>query len=624
MNERVTDYDLHLLGEGTHLYAYEKLGAHPTSTGVHFAVWAPNARAVSVVGDFNGWSDQATPLVRRDGGVWTGLVPGLLLGSVYKYAVLGADGVLREKADPYAFASELRPKTASVVTALGGYAWGDHGWMRARAKKNALDAPISIYEVHLGSFRRVPEEGNRWLTYAELAERLADYASTMGYTHVELLPITEHPFDGSWGYQVTGYYAPTARFGTPHDFKRFVDVLHQRGIGVILDWVPSHFPRDGHALGTFDGTHLYEHADPRQGEHREWDTYVFNYGRREVASFLLSNALYWLREYHLDGLRVDAVASMLYLDYNRKPGEWVPNAYGGRENLEAVSFLRRLNEHVYGELPDVLMIAEESTSWPMVARPTYLGGLGFGLKWNMGWMHDVLEYMSKDPVHRSWHHQLLTFGLLYAFSENFVLPFSHDEVVHLKRSLLSKMPGDVWQKHANLRLLFAFMTGSPGKKLLFMGQEIGQWQEWSHDRSLDWHVLDDPRHRGLQRCVADLNHLYRSIPALHELDCVPEGFRWIECNDAQNGVFSWERRDRAGESVVLVCNFTPVVRHGYRIGLPSGGRWIETLNTDADAYGGSNVGNGGAVYAEDMAWHGRHHSVSLTLPPLGALVLRRS
>jgi 1,4-alpha-glucan branching enzyme len=633
----LTEDDLRLIHEGTHYRSYDRLGAHLREVagvrGVHFAVWAPNARRVSVVGDFNRWDGRRHPMRRRaESGVWELFLPGLGEGERYKFEVKGADGALQPlKADPYGFAFELRPATASIVADLDAYRWLDDDWLAARRHEDPLRRPIAIYEVHLGSWRQASEEGGRFLTYRELAPRLAEYVKAMGYTHVELLPVTEHPLDGSWGYQPTGYFAPTSRFGTPADFMAFVDHLHQQGIGVILDWVPAHFPRDGHGLACFDGTHLYEHADPRQREHREWGTLVFNYGRLEVANFLLSNALFWLERYHVDGLRVDAVASMLYLDYSRAPGEWVPNAYGGRENLEAIAFLRRFNELAYRHDPGVLTIAEESTAWPMVSRPTYLGGLGFGFKWNMGWMHDTLGYMSLDPIYRRHHHDRLTFGLLYFLHENFVLSLSHDEVVHLKGSLLTKMPGDLWQTFANLRAYYTFMYGHPGKKLLFMGGEFGQWREWDHDRSLDWHLLDpaaspDARfHQGLEQLVRDLNRLYRREPALFEADYEPGGFKWIDCGDWEQSIIAFLRRGGTdAEPVVFVLNFTPVPRHGYRVGVPAPGRYAELLNSDATAYGGSGVGNFGAVTAEAVPWHGRPWSLALTLPPLGGLVLKRA
>ncbi|MCW5983049.1 MAG: 1,4-alpha-glucan branching protein GlgB [Bryobacteraceae bacterium] len=624
-----TDFDAHLFAEGTHYRTYNKLGSRPAevdgAAGAYFAVWAPNAERVSVIGDFNYWNPDAAPMQVKAGiGVWECFIPGIGHGARYKYRIVSRyNHYSIDKADPYGFAAEIRPQTASRVWDLGGYEWGDAEWMAARQKRNALEAPISIYEVHLGSFMRSPDD-NAWLSYRDLAHKLADYVHHMGYTHVELLPVAEHPFDGSWGYQTVGYFAPTSRFGTPQDFMYLVDTLHQRGIGVIVDWTPAHFPNDAHGLGFFDGTHLYEHADPRQGSHPDWDTFVFNYGRREVTNFLIGNALFWLDKYHIDGLRVDAVASMLYLDYGRKHGEWIPNKYGGRENLDAIEFMRRLNETVYRECPGVFTVAEESTAWPMVSRPLYVGGLGYGLKWNMGWMHDMLDYMSKDPIHRTYHHDRITFSMMYAFSENFVLPFSHDEVVHLKGSMIAKMPGDDWQKFANLRLLYGYMFGHPGKKLLFMGNEFGQWKEWNHDVSLDWHLLDHPFHSGLQRWVRDLNTLYRGEPSLHEADFRPSGFSWIDCNDSHRSVVSFVRCGENPEApIVFVCNFTPEPRHNYRIGAPFGGEWREVLNSDAPLYGGSGQGNLGSVSASPIPMHGRFHSLLLTLPPLAIVALKR-
>jgi 1,4-alpha-glucan branching enzyme len=623
------DLDMHLLAEGRHLRIYEKLGAHPVEidgvAGVAFAVWAPNARRVSVVGSFNSWDGRCHPMRRRiEGGTWEIFLPGVGPGARYKFEIKGRDGrLLPLKADPYAQQSERPPQTASVVAAPPAHAWRDQAWMAGRAEANARAAPISIYECHLGSWARVPEEGNRFLAYGELADRLVPYVKEMGFTHVELMPVSEFPFDGSWGYQPICLYAPTARFGTPDDFRALVDRFHQAGIGVLVDWVPGHFPTDAHGLAWFDGTHLYEHADPRQGMHRDWNTMIYNYGRKEVTNFLIGSALYWLEQFHIDGLRVDAVASMLYLDYSRQPGEWIPNRYGGRENLDATAFLRRLNELVFGEHTGATTVAEESTAWPAVSRPTYVGGLGFGYKWNMGWMHDSLDYVGRDPIHRRWHHHELTFGLLYAFSENFVLPLSHDEVVHGKGSLLARMPGDRWQKFANLRAYFGFMFGHPGKKLLFMGGEFGQEREWNHDSSLDWHLLRDPFHRGLQDLLRDLNHLYRSEAALHECDCEPEGFDWIEANDADDSVYGFLRRNRAGDQiVVVVSNFTPRVRHNYRLGVPRPGYYAERLNTDASIYGGSNVGNAGGVRTQPLPAQGRLCSIDLTLPPLATLILR--
>jgi 1,4-alpha-glucan branching enzyme len=625
----LTDFDVHLWNEGSHFRAYEKLGAHPAersgTPGTRFAVWAPDAAQVSVIGDFNGWKSGVNPLQPvGSSGIWEGFVPGVSTGALYKYSISARHSGYRvDKADPYGFAAEIRPQTASKVWDLSGFDWNDHDWMTTRGGRNSLHAPISIYEVHLGSWRRVPKN-NGFLSYRDLAHQLAEYCHEMGYTHVELLPISEHPFDGSWGYQTVGYFAPTSRYGTPHDFMYFVDYLHRQGIGVILDWVPAHFPRDEHGLGYFDGTHLYEHADPKQGLHQDWGTFIFNFGRREVVNFLISNALFWLDKYHIDGLRVDAVASMLYLDYSRKEGEWTPNKYGGRENIEAIEFLRRFNHEVYRNFPDVQTYAEESTAWPMVSRPTYLGGLGFGLKWDMGWMHDTLKYISKEPIHRKYHQNDLTFRMVYAFGENFVLPLSHDEVVHGKGSMLAKMPGDEWQKFANLRLLYGYMFTQPGKKLLFMGGEFGQWREWSHDTSLDWHLLDYPMHKGLQRWVRDLNTTYRGEPGLHVYDCDSRGFEWIDCNDAEASVISFLRKGmNAVDDVLVVCNFTPVPRHNYRVGVPQGGRWDEILNSDAPLYGGSGQGNFGGVDAAPVSCHGRPYLLTITVPPLGMVAFRR-
>ena len=625
----LSEFDRYLLAEGTFHRAYQKLGAHLTDRdgrqGVQFAVWAPNAKRVSVVGDFNSWDASANRMEPSSAGVWESFVPGARQGDVYKYRLESKFRAYQvDKADPFGFAAEIRPQTASRVWDLGDYSWHDSAWMAGRRKNNSLDAPISIYEVHLGSWRRVPEEDNRWLSYREIAPLLADYVHNMGFTHVELLPVMEHPFDGSWGYETTGYFCPTSRFGTPTDFMYFVDYLHQQGIGVILDWVPAHFPKDEAGLGYFDGSHLYEHSDPRQGEHPDWNTFVFNYGRNEVRSFLISNSLFWLDKYHVDGLRVDAVAAMLYLDYGRREGEWIPNRYGGRENIEAIEFLRALNEEVYSTFPDAMMIAEESTAWPQVSRPVYVGGLGFGLKWNMGWMHDMLGYMSQDPVFRSYHHNQITFSLVYAFSENFVLPFSHDEVVYGKGSLTRKMPGDEWQKFANLRLLCGFMFGHPGKKLLFMGCEFGQWSEWNHDQSLDWHLLGIPLHSALQRWIRDLNTFYRGRPALYELDFDSGGFAWVDCTDFQRSVISFLRRGRnPREQVLFVCNFTPVVRQNYRVGVPLEGFWKEVLNSDAPLYGGSGQGNFGGSDTVPLPLHGHPFSLNMTLPPLGVVVYLR-
>lgn len=623
------ELDLHLMGEGTHLHLYQRLGAHVISLegvrGVSFAVWAPNARHVSVIGDFNDWDGRIHAMRKRFGsGVWEIFLPGLGEGALYKYEIKGPDGqLLPAKADPYGFAAELPPRTASQVYDLKSYAWDDAAWLATRKGASARNAPVSIYEVHLGSWRRKQDEGNRVLNYRELAIELGAYVQEMGFTHIELLPIHEHPFTGSWGYQPIGLYAPTSRFGSPDDFRWFVDHLHSLGIGIIIDWVAGHFPTDAHGLFEFDGTHLYEHADPRQGFHKDWNTAIFNFGRNEVANYLYSNALFWLDEYHIDGLRVDAVASMLYLDYSRKPGEWIPNQFGGNENIAAIDFLRRMNQVVYGEQEGVVSIAEESTSWPMVSRPVHLGGLGFGYKWNMGWMHDTLDYMSKDPIHRRYHHDDLTFGMLYAFHENFVLPLSHDEVVHGKHSILGRMPGDRWQKFANLRAYYAFMFAHPGKKLLFMGSEFGQEREWNVDDSLDWHLLADPLHQGVLRCVGDLNRLYRDLPALHQLDCESQGFSWIDCNDRDNSVISWLRKaSDPNDLAVIVVNFTPIVREFYRLGVPRGGWYQEVMNTDSGHYGGSDVGLSGGCVADDIAWHGHPYSLALRLPPLAALILR--
>ena len=619
-----TGHDQYLFREGTHARLYEKLGAHCLREGgVRFAVWAPNAESVSVVGDFNGWNPEAHRLEASEAGVWQGVVDSASHGSVYKYRVVSRHGGYKvDKADPYAFRAELPPRTGSVVWDLA-YEWDDAEWMRTRKRANALEAPFSVYEVHLGSWRRDPNEPGRLLSYQETAPLLAGYCERMGFTHVELMPIMEHPFYGSWGYQTTGYFAPSSRYGTPQDFMRFVDLLHQRGIGVILDWVPSHFPWDQHALGFFDGTHLYEHADPRQGHHPDWASAIFNYGRNEVRAFLASSARFWLDKYHADGLRVDAVASMLYLDYGRKQGEWVPNRFGGRENLDAIEFLRFLNETVYRDFPDVQTIAEESTAWPQVSRPVYLGGLGFGMKWNMGWMHDTLDYFQNDPVHRKYHHDELTFSLWYAFHENFVLPLSHDEMVHGKGSLMGRMPGDAWQQFANLRLLFAHMWSHPGKKLLFMGGEFGQRREWAHESSLEWHVLDtDARHEGVRKWLSDLNAAYRSEPALHQKDFSQDGFQWISRTDWEQSVIAFLRKADNAPPVLAVLNFTPIPRLGYRVGVPHGGRWQELLNSDAEPYGGSGVGNFGGVAADAQPWDGQSHSLSLSLPPLGAIFLK--
>ena len=625
----LTEFDLYLMGEGRHYDAYEKLGAHLKTvdgvTGVHFAVWAPNARRVSVVGNFNHWDGRVHPMrFRGSSGVWELFVPELGEGAIYKYEIVShEDVVLPLKADPYAFSSELRPNNGSVVARIDKHHWSDSAWIEQRSHKDWLGSPISIYEVHLGSWRRIPEEHDRWLSYRELADQLIPYVKDLGYTHIELLPIMEHPYDGSWGYQTLGYFAATSRFGSPTEFMEFVDRCHETGLGVILDWTPAHFPRDAHGLALFDGTHLYEHEDPRQGSHPDWGTLVYNYGRNEVQNYLISNALFWLDKYHIDGLRVDAVASMLYLDYSRKPGEWIPNKFGGRENLSAIDFFKRLNEVAYQRFPGILTIAEESTSWPSVSRPTYLGGLGFSLKWNMGWMNDTLNYFSKDPVFRRYEHNKLTFSLLYAFTENFVLPFSHDEVVHGKNSLLHKMPGDMWQQFANLRLLFAYQFAHPGKKLLFMGQEIAQRREWSETRNIDWHLLQYESHRGVQTLVRDLNKLLASQPALHQVDFEWQGFEWLDANDSDNSVFSFVRRGKnPNDMILVVLNATPVVRYGYRIGVPRVGHFDEIMNTDATVYGGSNVGNLGGMNTSEHAWMGRSHSLALTLPPLAAVFLK--
>jgi 1,4-alpha-glucan branching enzyme len=636
-----SDFDLYLFGQGQHYHIYEKMGAHPRTVedvkGVNFAVWAPNALAVSVIGNFNNWQRGTNPMHLRhqDLGVWECFIPGLQVGDIYKYAIVSrVNNYMVDKTDPYAFASELRPDTASIVADIHRYTWQDEDWLKEREHKQALHSPISVYEVHLGSWRHIPErrrEGNpeedRFMTYRELAPALAAYVKETGFTHIELLPITEYPYDGSWGYQVTGYYAPTSRFGPPEDFQYFVDYMHQQGIGVILDWVPSHFPKDGSALSYFDGTHLYEYADPRKGEHKGWGTYVFDYGRSEVQNFLIGSALFWLREYHVDGLRVDAVASMLYLDYMRPTGEWVTNQYGGREHLEAVHFIQRLNEAVYSQVPGTVTIAEESTAWPQVTRPTYLGGLGFTLKWNMGWMHDMLEYMELDPVHRRYHHNNITFSLMYAYSENFVLPLSHDEVVHLKASMISKMPGDLWQRFANLRAFYGYMWGHPGKKLLFMGGEFGQWHEWDYKESLDWHLLappSDPHHAQLHDFVRDLNRLYQQEPALSVLDYEPEGFSWIDVHDVENSVISFMRRSsQENETLLFVCNFTPVPRHGYRLGVPHAGEYYELINSDDVIYGGSGLKNDQPMPSGPVRWQSCPHSILLTLPPLSTIVLKR-
>jgi 1,4-alpha-glucan branching enzyme len=620
--------DLHLFAEGNHHEIYRKLGAQLTEIGgvkgTTFAVWAPNARRVSVVGDFNRWDGRVNPMRKLLGsGVWEIFLPGIREGVHYKFEIKASHGGLLMKSDPYAFYGQHSTSTASLVFDLNRYQWDDAEWMDNRKGKQWQNQPVSIYEVHLGSWARVVEQGNRYLSYHEFADVLIDYVQSLGYTHIELMPVAEHPFDGSWGYQVTGYFAPTSRFGNPDDFRAFVDRCHQRGIGVILDWVPGHFPKDAHGLAEFDGTDLYEHADPRKGEHKEWGTLIFNYGRNEVRNFLVANALFWLDQYHIDGLRVDAVASMLYLDYSRKAGEWVPNCFGGRENLEAIDFLKRFNEICYERFPGIMTIAEESTAWPGVSRPTYLGGLGFGFKWNMGWMHDFLQYMSREPVFRRYHQGDITFSLLYAFHEHFMLVLSHDEVVHGKGSMLGKMPGDWWQKFANLRMFYGWMYAHPGKKLLFQGGEFGQPSEWDYNRSLDWHLLQHPEHDGLRRLVQHLNYLYKTEPAFYELDDSYEGFEWIDFHDADNSVVAFMRKARTGATLVFVINATPVVREGYRVGVPGEGWYEEILNTDAQTYGGSNAGNMGGQNAESIPWQGRSHSLNLRLPPLAVVGFKK-
>jgi 1,4-alpha-glucan branching enzyme len=622
-----SDDDLYLFNEGSHFRLHEKLGAHPREVGgqrgVHFSVWAPNAEQVSVIGDFNGWNKDSHQLAPRGvSGIWERFVPDVGQGDTYKFHIRSRhDGYRVDKADPFAVHTETPPLTGSKVWDLD-YEWNDADWMQEREARQQLDQPMSIYELHVGSWRTVPEEDDRPLNYRELADPLIDHLTELNFTHVEVLPVTEHPFGGSWGYQTTGYFAPTSRFGTPQDLKYLIDRLHQAGIGVILDWVPSHFPSDEHGLAYFDGTHLFEHADPRKGYHPDWKSYIFNYGRNEVVSFLLSSALFWLDEYHIDGLRVDAVASMLYLDYSREEGEWIPNEWGGNENIEAIAFLRRFNEEVYRAFPGVQTIAEESTAWPMVSRPTYVGGLGFGMKWDMGWMHDTLAYFQEDPVHRKYHHDQLTFRSIYAFTENYCLPISHDEIVHGKGSMINKMPGDDWQKFANLRSLYSYMYTTPGKKLLMMSTEFGQWQEWSHERSLDWHLLQHDSHAGLKRCVSDLARLYRDEPALHDGDVDPAGFEWVDAADWEQSVVSYLRRTRDGSrELLVVANLTPVPRHNYRVGVPNRGWWAERFNSDAAAYGGSGIGNQGMVATSPLPSHGRDHSVNLTLPPLAVLIL---
>ena len=624
-----SELDVYLFKQGNHFKLCDKMGAHIIESegirGTYFALWAPNAKSVSVMGDFNGWDKQSHRLASRwdSSGIWEGFIPYIAEGEIYKYHIESKyGGYTADKGDPYAFLWEVSPKTGSVVWNLD-YQWGDSEWMNTRKEKNALDKPFSIYEVHLGSWRRVPEEGNRFLTYREMAPYLAGYVREMGFTHVEFMPVMEHPFYGSWGYQVLGYFAPTSRFGTPQDFMYMVDHLHSNGIGVILDWVPSHFPNDAHGLVYFDGTHLYEHRDPKKGFHPEWKSYIFNHGRNEVKAFLISSAMFWLEKYHVDGLRVDAVASMLYLDYARKEGEWIPNRFGGKENLEAISFIRQFNEAVYTAHPGIQTAAEESTAWPMVSRPPYLGGLGFGMKWNMGWMHDTLKYFSLDPIYRKYHHNELTFSIWYAFFENFILPLSHDEVVYGKGSLIGRMPGDDWQKFAGLRALFGYMFGHPGKKLLFMGGEFGQWNEWYHEESLHWHLLEWGAHKGVQQWVRDLNRLYRSEPALHERDFENDGFEWVDFSDWEASVISFLRKGSSTDSKMLVvCNFTTVPRQKYLVGVPSGGFWEEVLNSDSVYYGGSGMGNSGGLEAAPKAAHGRPFSLSMTVPPLGVVFFK--
>ncbi len=625
----LTDEDIYLFKEGRHFHLYEKLGAHPmkleTEPGTLFAVWAPNASQVSVIGDFNGWDKQAHILKPRwdESGIWEGFIPKVGKGAIYKYFIHSNHGGFEgEKGDPFGLVWEIPPKTASVVWDTT-FDWNDESWLKKREVVNRLDQPINVYELHFASWRRVPEEGNRSLTYREMAEMLPQYLTELGFTHVEFMPLMEYPFEGSWGYQKVGYFAPSSRYGTPQDFMHLINELHKSGIGVILDWVPSHFPSDAHGLAYFDGTHLYEHEDRKKGFHPEWKSYIFNYGRPEVRAFLISSAIYWFEKYHIDGLRVDAVASMLYLDYSRKEGEWIPNQYGGNENLEAVEFLKQLNEAVYQGYPHVQMIAEESTSWPMVSRPTYLGGLGFGMKWNMGWMHDTLQYFSENPVNRKYHHNELLFSLNYAFTENFLLPFSHDEVVHGKGSLIGKMPGDDWQKFANLRLLYGYMYTHPGKKLLFMGSEIAGWSEWNHDTSLDWDLLQYAPHQGIFQWIKDLNKVYRSEPALFALDFVPEGFQWVDLHNWEESIISFLRKSpNAKDQLLVICNLTPIPRENYKIGVDQKGEWKEILNSDSEYYGGSNMGNVGKVRTRPLPCYGRDYTLKLTLPPLAILILK--
>jgi len=625
---QLTEEDLYLFGKGDHHKIYEKLGAHSATVedvdGVHFAVWAPNARNVSVVGDFNGWHGGHHQMrVLGGSGIWELFIPNIGEGEKYKFEIKDRHGNMMLKSDPYGFYHEIRPHTASIVFNIDRYQWNDTEWMENRRHTDPLNQPMSVYEVHLGSWKKVWDEDNRYLTYHELADQLVEYVKEMGYTHIELLPVAEHPFDGSWGYQVTGYYAPTSRFGTPEDFQYFVDHCHQNGIGVIVDWVPAHFPKDAHALARFDGTGLYEHSDPRKGEHRDWDTYIFNYGRNEVRNFLIANALFWFDKYHIDGIRVDAVASMLYLDYSRQADDWIPNEFGGRENLQAIELLKRTNELIFGYFPGALSIAEESTAWPGVSKPTYLGGLGFNLKWNMGWMNDFLTYFSKDPIHRKYHHNMITFALLYAFTENFVLVLSHDEVVHGKRALLNKMPGDDWQKYANVRTLLSFMFGHPGKKLLFMGNEIAQWDEWTETKSLDWHLLQYEPHQQIQRLVKDLNQLYQSEPALYTKDFQQDGFDWIDFQDSENSIITFLRRsENPKDTLVFMCNFTPVYRENYRVGVPFHCHYKELFNSDADIYGGSNKGNLGGIDSDEQQWHNQPYSINMNVPPLATVIFK--
>jgi len=627
----LTDFDLHLIGEGTHYKKYEKLGAHVTDingvSGVHFGVWAPNASNVSVIGDFNNWDRRRHPMrLLVQSGIWEIFIPGIGEGEVYKFFTKSRyNNFEAEKSDPYAFFFEYRPKSASVVHDINTYTWSDSAWIENRPQKNWFESPVAMYEVHLGSWMRVPEDNNRFLTYTELAETLIPYVKEMGYTHIELLPVCEHPLDASWGYQTIGYFAPTSRHGTPEEFMSFIDQCHQNNIGVILDWAPAHFPKDGHGLGFFDGTCLYEHEDPKKGEHRDWGTLIFNYGRNEVRNFLISNALFWIEKYHIDGLRVDAVASMLYLDYSREEGDWIPNKYGGRENLEAIDFIKQFNEVTHGYFPGILTIAEESTAWPSVTKPVYLGGLGFDMKWNMGWMNDMLDYVTKDPLYRKYHQNNLTFGLLYAFSENFVLVLSHDEVVHEKRSMINKMPGDTWQKFANLRLFYGYMYGHPGKKLLFMGGEFGQWDEWNFDQSLDWHLTQYRQHNRLQKFVQDLNRLYASEPALFNMDYNWQGFEWIDFRDTDNCIVSFIRRSKdPADHIVVVCNFTPVPKDAYRVGVPEEVYYREILNSDSREYCGSNLGNQGGLQSAALPWHGQPCSIEIVVPPLAVLFFKPS